>query len=124
MIIPTNSNFHLPFNSISPCGVALDRTVWSFRAGVVETANPLDVVDGIVPLVGVVSVDEVNTDSGTGPECVLDSNGDDDDEDDWHPISDDATSALLDATIMAIAHLSAEHICHRNPLQISQGFVE
>ena len=62
-IIPIHSNFHLPFNSISPCDVALDRTVWRLRAGVVETANPLDVVmDGIVPLVGVASVGEVNTD--------------------------------------------------------------
>ena len=63
MIIPTNSVSNLPSDSISPCGLALDRTVWSFRAGVVETANPLDVVmDGIVPLVGVASVGEVNTD--------------------------------------------------------------
>ena len=50
MIIPIHSNFHLPFNSISPCDVALDRAVWRLRAGVVGTANPLDVVmDGIVP---------------------------------------------------------------------------
>ena len=85
-IIPIHSNFHLPFNSISPCDVALDRTVWRLRAGVVETANPLDVVmDGIVPLVGVASVGEVNTDWGNGPECGLnnDSDDDDDDDDEW-----------------------------------------
>ena len=42
--------------------MALDRTVWRLRAGVVDAANPLDVVDGIVPLVGVASLGEVNTD--------------------------------------------------------------
>ena len=119
-IIPIHSNFHLPFNSISPCDVALDRTVWRLRAGVVDAANPLDVVDGIVPLVGVASVDEVNTDWGSGSGLGPDSDGDDDDG----PISDDAPSALLDAMIMANAHLSADHVCHGNRIQISQGFVE
>ena len=55
------------------------------RAGVVETANLLDVVmDGIVPLVGVASVDEVNTDWGSGPCFGRDTDGDDDGDDEIH----------------------------------------
>ena len=60
--------------------MALDRTVWRLRPDAVGAANPLDVVmDGIVPLVGVASIDEVNTDSVTGSEPGPVSYDDDDD---------------------------------------------